>query len=275
MVPLTLRGRVYGVLVAVDRQSNGPAFSAEDEELLEAFAASAATAVATAQLFDAARRRDRLAAGEAERARWARELHDETLQGLGALRLSLAAMEGAEPAAAQELIERAIADVETETEKLRSLITDLRPVALDQLGAAAAIGALAERIEAAGLVVQTRIDLSFEQGRAATRHDDETETAIYRIVQEALANTTKHAEASCTLVEIEENDDRGEVRISIQDDGNGFDPSAESDGFGLSGMRERVELAKGSIEIHSSAGEGTKVVAVIPSRRGANTARSA
>jgi signal transduction histidine kinase len=77
------------------------------------------------------------------------------------------------------------------------------------------------------------------------------------------------------LVEIEENDDRGEVRISIQDDGNGFDPSAESDGFGLSGMRERVELAKGSIEIHSSAGEGTKVVAVIPSRRGANTARSA
>jgi GAF domain-containing protein len=129
VVPLSLRGRPYGALVAVDRQSEGPAFSVEDEELLEAFAASAATAVATAQLFDAARRRDRLAAAEAERARWARELHDETLQGLAALRMSLAAMEGAEPAAAQELVQQAIADVEAEIEKLRSLITDLRPVA--------------------------------------------------------------------------------------------------------------------------------------------------
>lgn len=126
VVPLTLRGRAYGVLVAVDRQSDGPEFSAEDEELLEAFAASAATAVVTAQLFDAVRRRDRLAADEAERGRWARELHDETLQGLAALRMSLAAMEGAEPAAAQELIQQAIADVEAETEKLHSLITDLR-----------------------------------------------------------------------------------------------------------------------------------------------------
>ncbi|MGN6557384.1 MAG: GAF domain-containing protein, partial [Solirubrobacterales bacterium] len=122
VIPLTLRGRAYGALIAIDRQEEGPEFSSEDEELLEAFAASAATAVATARLFDAARRRDRLAAGEAERARWARELHDETMQGLAALRMSLAAMEGAEPAAAQALIQRAIADVEAEAEKLHSLI---------------------------------------------------------------------------------------------------------------------------------------------------------
>lgn len=275
VVPLTLRGRSYGVLVAVDRQSDGPEFSLEDEELLEAFAISAATAVATARLFDAARRRDRLAAGEAERARWARELHDETLQGLGALRLSLAAMEGAEPAAAQELIQRAIADVETETEKLRSLITDLRPVALDQLGIEAAIDALAERVETAGLEVKTRIDLSFEAGRVETRLDDELETAVYRIVQEALNNTIKHAEASQALVEMVEDDGRDEVRISVKDNGHGFDPSAESGGFGLNGMRERVELLGGSIAIASSSDGGTEIQATVPARRGLSSAAEA
>lgn len=272
VVPLTLRGRSYGALVAIDRQSEGPAFSVKDEELLEAFSASAATAVATAQLFDAARRRDRLAAGEAERARWARELHDETLQGLGALRLSLAAMEGAEPAAAQELIQRAIADVESETEKLRSLITDLRPVALDQLGIAAAIESLTERVEASGLEVRSRIDLSFEQGRAETRIEEELETAVYRIVQEALTNTIKHAAASHAVLEIVEDDERGELRIAVEDDGEGFDPSEPSEGFGLAGMRERVELLGGSIEIRSSAGEGAEVHVTMPTARGGRAA---
>jgi len=268
VVPLTLRGRSYGALVAVDRQSEGPEFSVEDEELLEAFAASAATAVATAQLFDAARRRDRLAAGEAERARWARELHDETLQGLAALRMSLAAMEGAEPVAAQELIQQAIADVEAETEKLRSLIADLRPAALDQLGIAAAIESLADRTESPGLEVKTRIDLSFEAGRVEDRHDEELETAIYRIAQEALNNAVKHARASMVVIEVVDDDDRGEVRVSVEDDGDGFGPVSEDSGFGLKGMRERVELLGGAIDVRSSRGEGTKIDAVVPSGRG-------
>lgn len=274
VVPLTLRGRAYGVLVAVDRQSEGPEFSVEDEELLEAFAASAATAVATAQLFDSARRRDRIAAGEAERRRWARELHDETLQGLAALRMSLAAMEGADPAAAQELIQQAIADVETETEKLRSLITELRPVVLDQLGIGAAIELLVDKVEAPGLEVETRINLAFEEGRAEERLDDERETAIYRIVQEALNNTVKHAGAAHALIEIVEDDDRGAVRVAIQDDGDGFDPNGESTGYGLSGMRERVELLGGAIEIRSAPGEGTEIRATMPSARGSSAARA-
>jgi signal transduction histidine kinase len=267
VVPLTLRGRPYGVLVAVDRQSDGPEFSVEDEELLEAFAASAATAVATAQLFDSARRRDRIAAGEAERRRWARELHDETLQGMAALRMSLAAMEGADPAAAQKLIQQAIADVEAEAEKLRSLITDLRPVALDQLGVAAAIELLADGVETPGFEVQTRLDFAFEQGRAEERLDDERETAIYRIVQEALNNTVKHAGAAHAWVEIVEDEDRGDVRIAIRDDGGGFDPNGESPGYGLSGMRERVELLGGSIELRSAPGKGTEIHAMVPSAR--------
>ena len=91
MVPLIFRGRGYGVLIAVDRLEGGPVFSHEDQRLLEAFAASAATAVATAVTVDAERRRQRIAAAEQERAHWARELHDETLQNLAALRLGLAA----------------------------------------------------------------------------------------------------------------------------------------------------------------------------------------
>ena len=87
VVPLIFRGRGYGVLIAVDRLEGGPVFSNEDQRLLEAFAASAATAVATAVTVDAERRRQRIAAAEQERAHWARELHDETLQNLAALRL--------------------------------------------------------------------------------------------------------------------------------------------------------------------------------------------
>lgn len=267
VVPLTLRGRPYGTLVAVDRQSDGPRFTVEDEELLEAFAASAATAVATAQLVDAARRRERLAAGEAERGRWARELHDETLQGLGALRLTLAAIEGAEPASAQELIQQAIADIETETEKLRSLITDLRPAALDQSGIEAAIELLANRVEAPGLEVRLRIDLSFEAGRNPYRLDDELETAIYRVIQEALNNSARHAEATSVVVEVVEDDEHEEVRVAVRDNGQGFDPGAASAGFGLHGMRERVELLGGSLEISAASCTGTEIAVAIPSRR--------
>ena len=95
VVPLVFRGRGYGVLVALDHREDG-GFTGDHQQLLEAFAASAATAVATAQSAHEERQRQRLAAAEAERARWARELHDETLQSLATLRLVLAAGERAE-----------------------------------------------------------------------------------------------------------------------------------------------------------------------------------
>ena len=91
VVPLIFRGATHGVLLAVDCLRGGPTFSTEDERLLEAFATSAASAVATAQSVTSERHRQRLAAAESERSRWARELHDETLQSLNALRLGLAA----------------------------------------------------------------------------------------------------------------------------------------------------------------------------------------
>jgi signal transduction histidine kinase len=251
VVPLIFRGRGYGVLIAVDRLEAGPSFSTQDQRLLEAFAASAATAIATAVMVDDERRRQRLAAAEQERAHWARELHDETLQNLAALRLGLAAqLRDSKPDGVIETVRDAVAQLEQEIQTLRALVTDLRPAALDDLGAQAAIEDLAERARSRGLDVDLVIDLAYEQGRKPDRHVSEVETTVYRIVQEALNNATKHGGARRAQVEVVEDD--ATVRIIVRDDGSGFDPAAHTDGFGLLGMRERVELLRGTLDVTSS-----------------------
>ena len=273
VVPLLFRGRGYGVLIAVDRLEDGPAFSREDQRLLEAFAASAATAVATAVTVEGERRRQRLAAAEQERAHWARELHDETLQNLAALRLGLAAqLHNSDPAEVIETVRDAVTHLEHEIRTLRALVTDLRPAALDDLGAQAAIEDLAERARGRGIEVDLAIDLAYEQGREPDRHGTEVETTMYRIVQEALNNATKHGDARHARVEIVEDDTS--IRVTVRDDGRGFDPIAHTDGFGLLGMRERVELLQGTLEVSSSPGQGTTIRAAFPTdhRSGAEPA---
>lgn len=273
VVPLVLRGTSYGALVALDKLEDGPAFSDQDEELLEAFATSVAAAVATAQSVDVERRRERLAAAEAERARWARELHDETLQGLAALRLGVAAIAEAEPEQATRLIARAAVDVEEEIVRLRALITDLRPAALDELGTGPALEALAERLRLRGIEVELSVDLAFEAARSPVRHEPELETGIYRIVQEALNNAASHGGAGRVVVEVVE--DEAAVRLTIGDDGEGFDTTRRSDGFGLRGMRERADLLGGSVAVESAPGQSTTVRAVLPARRRAEGATPA
>ena len=269
VVPLLFRGRGYGVLIAVDRLEGGPVFSTDDQRLLEAFAASAASAVATAVSVDVERRRQRIAAAEQERARWARELHDETLQNLAALRLGLAAqLRNSRPDTMIEAIREAIAELEREIRTLRALVTDLRPAALDDLGVQAAIEDLAERARGRGLEVALAIDLAYDQGRGRNRHVPEVETAMYRIVQESLNNVTKHADARIVHVEVVE--DRTTVRITVHDEGRGFAREAHTDGVGLIGMRERVELLEGCFEVKSTPGEGATIMATFPvsGRRG-------
>jgi signal transduction histidine kinase len=264
VVPLIFRGRGYGVLVAVDRLDGGPTFSREDQRLLEAFAASAATAIATAVTVEGDRQRQRLAAAEQERAHWAREIHDETLQNLAALRLGLAAQiqNHPDPEAVIGTVRDAVVQLEQEIEALRALVTDLRPAALDDLGVEPAIEDLAERARGRGLDVDLDIDLAYERRRRPDRHVSEVETTIYRIIQEALNNATKHGAARHAQVELVE--DEATVRIKVRDDGRGFDPVAHTDGFGLLGMRERIELLQGTLEVASSPGEGTTVTAVLP-----------
>jgi signal transduction histidine kinase len=266
VVPLVFRARGYGALIAVDRLGDGPAFSAEDQRLLEAFAASAATAVATAESVDVDRRSQRLAATEQERARWARELHDETLQSLASVRLGLAAqLKRPELQAAVAAITDAVGQLEIEIHNLRSLITELRPAALDDLGVEQALNDLADRARDRGLEVELTIGLGHDQGREPDRPASELETAIYRIVQEALTNAIKHGAARCAAIEIEE--DHTTVRVTIRDDGDGFDPTTRTDGFGLLGMQERAELVGGTCQIQSAPGSGTIVQAKLPASR--------
>ncbi len=280
VVPLLFRGHGYGALLALDRIVDGPSFSTEDERLLEAFAASAATAVATAQSVASERQRQRLAAAEGERQRWARELHDDTLQSLSALRIGLSTAARSEhPEALREAYRQAVAQLEEGIINLRALITDLRPAALDELGTEAAVEALAERATRHGIEVDVSIELAHERtlerdgdggGPPLARHIPELETAIYRIVQEALTNATKHGQAPRAIVEIHEDSDT--VYVEVRDDGCGFDLAAETSGFGLLGMRERVELLDGTLHVASSPGVGTTVRASFPVQRRAGAA---
>jgi signal transduction histidine kinase len=260
VVPLAFRGRVLGVLYALDRSEGGPEFGADDERLLEAFAASAATAVATAQQFAAHGLRRSLEASEQERRRWARELHDQTLQDLGALRVSLStARRIDDPELLRDAVDDAVDRLASGIDELRTIITDLRPAALDELGVRPALEALAERTQAtSGIEVRLRYDAAPDAGR----HAPALESAIYRLVQEAITNAVKHAAAGRIDVSVVEHDENVEIRVS--DDGAGFDPDDTDVGFGLIGMRERVALLNGSLAIDSEHGAGTTVRAVVP-----------
>ena len=167
-MPLTFRGRAVGVLAAYDRLGEEGEFDREHERLLSAFAASAATAVATGRQVEEERLRQSIEASEQERRRWARELHDETLQALAGLRVGLSsAMRGTE-ADLRTAIETAVESVTEEIANLRALIVELRPAALDEYGAAAAIESLAERTAAReGIPVDAHVDLAFERGDGA------------------------------------------------------------------------------------------------------------
>ena len=266
VVPLVFRNQTYGVLLAIEPLEGGPHFTADHQRLLEAFAASAATAVATATSVAAEQHRQRLMAAEDERRRWARELHDETLQSLAGLQMVLGS---ARKAGSADALAAAVGDaverLEHEIGNLRALITDLRPAALDEFGTKGALETLALRVERNGIEVDLNVELAHGQGRAPTRHTEEVEAAIYRIVQEALTNAAKHGSATKARVEVTE--DESTVHIVVSDDGAGFDPAAATAGFGLLGMRERVELLGGTIEIESAPASGTTVNVSIPAQR--------
>jgi signal transduction histidine kinase len=266
-VPMVYRGDAVGILAAFDHGTARAPFSEDDEQMLRTFAASAATAVALAQSVQSDRLRSSLAAADAERRRWARELHDETLQGLGGLRLLLSsALRHNDLELAQGAMREAVEHIERETENLRSIITELRPAALDELGLKTALDALLDRHrERNGTEVEGRLELPQMAGA-------ELEHTLYRLVQEALTNVAKHARAETVRVVIVESDEG--ISVEVQDDGTGFDTDTKTEGFGLAGMRERVSLAGGTLEISSDA-QGTLVRACLPNGESNGAARSA
>lgn len=260
-IPLIFDGHAYGALLVLDRLRNGPQFTVEDQSLLESLCRSAAVKSLAGE-----RSRQRLAVAEVERSHWARQLHDDTLQRLSALRVILSsARRSGQLQIITQAVTEAIEHLEEGITNVRALISDLRPATLDELGTQAALQTLAERSARHGIEVDVSIDLDYEQGRQPKRHAPELETAIYRIAQEALANAAQHGQAKRAVLELHEQ--QGVVELAIRDDGQGFDPSLTTDGFGLLDMRERVDLLGGELTIDSAPGRGTTISVSMPALR--------
>ena len=258
LVPLVFHGQPLGVLAALDPPTRDRGFSEVDAELLDAVGASAATAVMTAKSVERSLLRGSIQASEQARSRWARELHDDTLQSLGALGMLLSsALATPDDAALRRAVEQAIDQTQLQVRALRDLIAELRPAALDDMGLGPAIETLAERSAAAtGLAIRTEL-------HGVERLPAETESAVYRLVQEALTNVVKHAEAREVLVRLAQHN--GSIEVLVRDDGRGFDTERPCRGFGLVGMRERVALAGGSLKVSSREGGPTSIEALVPS----------
>ncbi len=266
LVPLIFRGQALGTLVALDPLGRDTGFTDEDEEILLSFATSAAIAVATAQSVAEDRTRDSIAAAERERGRWARELHDESLQSMAGLRVLLSAARRGDPEEVDRLLVQGIEHVDGAIAEMRRLIADLRPTTLDELGLGAALEALAERLAASDIVeVEMNVDLDDHTGREEIRLSREVEDTVYRLVQEALNNVARHGGIDRARVNVAEEGET--LRVRVADKGDGFDPRIRTEGFGLTGMRERVTLAGGTLELESAPGKGTTIVATIPVRR--------
>jgi PAS domain S-box-containing protein len=261
IAPLLFRGDPLGVVVALDRIGDPGRFDDEDQRMLEAFAASAATGVATARSMAEERLQNTIDAAEQERSRWARELHDETLQALAVLRMRLSsALRDEGPDQLKETGQAAVEQIDDEIVKLRRLITELRPASLDTIGLEAALQALAEQHQQAANLA---VDCDFELPRdEEDRPTPILETAVYRLVQEALNNVSKHSMA--TRADLTVRTSHGAIEIEVRDDGVGFEPSLVREGFGLVGMRERAALLGGTLEVDSTRGSGTRLRAAIP-----------
>ena len=259
-VPLVVRGRSIGVVIAHDRIGSSPVFSDDDLRLAETLAARAAVAVDLSERVGRDVVRRVVAAQEAERKRLARELHDETGQALTSILLGLKPLERAADEQLAEAVASVRALVVSTLQDVRRLAVELRPAALDDFGLVPAVTRLADTFrEQTGMHVELEARLSEERLPA------EVETALYRIVQEALTNVVKHSAATRVSILLTERDHA--VAAMVEDDGVGFEiESANEEGLGLVGMRERIGLVGGRLQVESSAGAGTTVVAEVPVR---------
>ncbi len=260
-IPLIVEGRSIGVVVAHDKLGPTTAFTDEDVRLAESLAGRAAIAVELSERVSRDTVRRVVRAQELERSRHARELHDETGQALTSILLGLKSLDDRavvdeDHAAVAELRELVVSTLQN----VRRLAVELRPAALDDFGLVPAIERLRDIVEEqSGLSVDVQSDL------AEPRLPPESETALYRIVQEAFTNVQKHATASRVSLRLHQ--DGASVTLTIHDDGRGFDPEKVRDGsLGLVGMRERVALLGGRLTIESSEDAGTMLKAEVPVR---------
>jgi signal transduction histidine kinase len=259
-VPLLVGERAIGVIQAFDKLTADRRFSNEDLRVAETFAVQAGIAVDTATRVARDALQRAVEGQELERRRLARELHDETGQALTSILLGLRALEesggddvGAAVGDLRELVVQTLQDV-------RRLAVELRPTALDDFG----LGAALERL-ASTFSDQTGTTVELESRLGDDRLPSDVETVLYRIVQEALTNVVKHAQAEHVSIVLQRKGSA--VTAVIEDDGRGFAGGHQRDGgLGLVGMKERVELVNGRLEIESAEGAGTTLVVEVPVR---------
>lgn len=191
---------------------------------------------------------------EAERRRLARELHDDTSQGLTLVRYHLGALQEIEGAQAQKTIHDAFQILDRTIDGLRRIVGRLSPQALEKLGLAGAI-----RKEARSLEVDSGVKADVRIAENLGSLSSDAELALYRLVQEALHNVSKHANAKNVQVELARKE--GKVRLVVQDDGVGLAKKAgfQHHTFGILGMRERVRCLNGTFRIRSRQGRGTRI----------------
>jgi nitrate/nitrite-specific signal transduction histidine kinase len=249
-VPLCVKGKLVG---AFELATNQPReFSAEELSLLAAIGQQTGIAVENARLYDQAEQ----SAAVAERTRLARELHDSVTQSLYSVTLYAEAaatllMQGDHQTAADHL--RELRDTAQEAlREMRLLIFELRPLALEKMGLAAALQARLDAVEGrGGLKIELQVEGTEQLPRVVQQE-------LYHIAQEALNNVLKHADAQHVRVQLRFSAEG--ACLEVQDDGAGFDTANPPKGrMGLAGMRERAQKIGAELEIASAPGRGTRV----------------
>jgi signal transduction histidine kinase len=269
-VPLFARGDVAGLFALSKREAGY--FNEEHVKLAEAMSSQASVAVENSILFQQmqaatvrmrALSRRLIEAQESERRTLARELHDEAGQALASLRFGLRLLDreigkgGDVSGRAAELVERTDAVIDS----LHRLAADLRPASLDHLGLEAALRQYS-RLAGSKLGVEVHFKA---RGMKSERFSTEVETALYRVVQEAMANVARHARATRADVLLQRHGDR--VTVMVEDNGVGFEPDEvrqRGDRLGLLGLEERAEALGGTLTVESAPGAGTTVVVEVP-----------
>lgn len=278
VAPVESRLRRIGALSV---QSATPAiFTRDDERLLTVLGVQAGMAIENARLFAVQRRareraerqRERMRhmarrvveAQENERARIARELHDESGQSLTSLKISIDLIRSMLPEGLDD-IRQSLTDVLDLTDKtmnnLRLLSHNLRPPGLDVYGLDAALAGLCQDFAA-----HTPLSVTY-QGNDLPQLTDLAALSLYRFAQESITNAIKHAEA--TEIEVALSIDSDTIKLQVTDNGSGFTPpdlevSMPPDGAGLVGMIERLEMVNGRLHIDSTPGQGSQLTAVVP-----------
>ena len=256
-VPIVSRGKVIGAFYLTDKQGANE-FTEADQEIIEMLAAHAAVAIENARLFERSRELSIIE----ERNRLARELHDSVTQILFSIALTaeaaLASVDGDTGAAKQQLA--GLRDLARgAVQEMRSLIFELRPAELESEGL---LPTLQKHVAILGRLTNSRITLR-DDGYSPQPPAREQE--LFRIMQEALNNATRHARAANIEIAVGATD--GAVRMTVADDGVGFDPNApgiRARRLGLTSMTERAEDLGGMLTIESTPGQGTRINVEVP-----------